>query len=218
VWTVVAQKMQAVQLFGANQSHGANGVEIKKNSDPHQIIKIDADFLCTQQKGYGLAVTTADCVPVVFYDPIHHAVVLVHAGWKGLCAGVVHNALHKLQKKYNTQLKDLEIFIGPCARACCYEVQEDVVCTLEKVIGQLPPTVLIKKDDTQYVDLAACVQIICSRNGCAEKNMYTQYSICTICNVDYCSYRRQKNMFRNITAVVLNEDYDGEKSVRFTHK
>lgn len=204
-WQLVTGKLGAEKLFGVNQCHGIYGVEIKEESDPHQIIKTDADFLCTDQKGYGLAVTTADCVPLAMYDSQKQVVAMVHAGWKGLVTGVLEQALQKMLLTYGSKPEDIELFIGPCARYCCYEVQQDVYDLLEQKVGTVLKEVSRFFEGHIFVDLALLTRLLLLQNDSVQKNIYTQYSACTLCTADYCSYRRQKRMVRNITAIMLRE-------------
>src|SRR4051812_34746928 len=78
-WHSIRGFIQAKKLFGVHQSHGTNGIHVTKKTDQHQSILVDADFLITNQIGYGLAITTADCVPIVVYDPINNIVAFIHA-------------------------------------------------------------------------------------------------------------------------------------------
>ncbi|NNF89641.1 MAG: polyphenol oxidase family protein [Acidimicrobiia bacterium] len=80
----------------------------------------DADALLTEQEGLPLAVRTADCVPVVIHADT--AVAVVHAGWRGLAAGVVANALEALSEHHPRRAA-----VGPSIGPCCYEVGPEVI-------------------------------------------------------------------------------------------
>ena len=203
-WQSVTDLIQAEKLFGVSQSHGINGIQITKVSDQHRSILIDADFLITNRCGYGLAVTTADCVPVVLYDFESQAIALIHAGWKGIVAGVIPAALDKMRQIFNSNIKNIEAFLGPCARSCCYEVQADTHELFKKIFPFCSNIIRYKKDKI-FLDLIACIQYKLMQNGLLIENMYQQFVFCTICNEGYCSYRREKNQLRNVNAVVLYE-------------
>jgi YfiH family protein len=203
-WQQVTDCMQAEKLFGVHQSHGINGIHIKKTTDQHQSILVDADFLITNQIGCGLAVTTADCVPVVIYDPSSQAVALVHAGWKGIMADIISAALNKMKQLYNSDMKKVEIFIGPAARKCCYEIQADMHELFKKEFPLFDAIFNYTKDKI-FLDLVTCVQYRLLQNNVLIENIYQQFACCTLCNDRYCSYRREKNQLRNINAVVLCE-------------
>jgi hypothetical protein len=201
-WQSVTDLIQAEKLFGVSQSHGINGIQITKVSDQYRSILIDADFLITNQCGYALAVNTADCVPIVLYDSGSQAVALIHAGWKGIAAGVIPVALKKIRQIFNSNIQHIEIFIGPCARSCCYEVQADIYQLFKKIFPFCDDIIHYKKDKI-FLDLIACIRYQCMQDGILIENMYQQFAFCTLCSERYCSYRREKNLLRNINAVVL---------------
>ena len=80
----------------------------------------EADALLTERPGLPLAVRTADCVPVVIHADT--AVAVIHAGWRGLAAGVVANALTALGVH-----RPRRAAIGPSIGPCCYEVGPEVI-------------------------------------------------------------------------------------------
>ena len=79
---------------------------------------VDADGQVSTRPGVAPLVLTADCLPVALAAP--DAVGMVHAGWRGLAAGVLEQAVSKLHGG------PLAAAIGPCARGCCYEVGDEV--------------------------------------------------------------------------------------------
>ncbi len=76
----------------------------------------DADAAVTTTTGCALAIRSADCVPVVLLGP--HSVGVVHAGWKGLVAGVIGRAVEALRELDDGPIR---AHLGPCIRAGCYE-------------------------------------------------------------------------------------------------
>lgn len=82
----------------------------------------EADALVTHEDGLPLAIRTADCVPVVIHSDA--ALAVVHAGWRGLQAGVVANAIDVLARDGEVPRRAA---IGPSVGPCCYEVGPEVV-------------------------------------------------------------------------------------------
>jgi YfiH family protein len=70
------------------------------------------DALITNKKGIFLSITTADCFPVILYDPKAQIIALVHAGWRGIVTKILPSTLDKL-KKLGSNLQDVVIEIGP---------------------------------------------------------------------------------------------------------
>jgi hypothetical protein len=76
-----------------------------------------------------VGVVTADCVPVLVADPGTGLVAAVHAGWRGLAAGVIEAALEVLRAR-GADTARLVAAVGPCVGPCCYEVDEPVLAVL----------------------------------------------------------------------------------------
>ena len=77
---------------------------------------VNVDGLVTNRNGIFLFLLIADCLPIIFYDPLNKAVGLIHAGWKGADLNIVGKAIKKLNTLYATNPKDLIVGIGPAAR------------------------------------------------------------------------------------------------------
>jgi YfiH family protein len=86
---------------------------------------IRADAALVTQEGQAVALTTADCLPVVITDKRWRIAALAHAGWRGLAAGVIHETLLALQEQ-GSRLEDCQAWIGPCIHAADYEVGAEV--------------------------------------------------------------------------------------------
>jgi YfiH family protein len=85
----------------------------------------EADALVTEHVDLPLAVRTADCIPVVIHG--ESAVAVVHAGWRGLAAGVLTHALAELTDGGD---RPVRAAIGPSIGPCCYEVGAEVIAAL----------------------------------------------------------------------------------------
>ena len=94
--------------------------------------KLKGDSLITNKKGIALGILTADCAPVLVYDPINNLIGALHAGWKGAFKNVVSTTLKKF-KSSGSNLNDLIVVIGPCIGNENYEVKNDF---LNKFINQ----------------------------------------------------------------------------------
>jgi YfiH family protein len=89
----------------------------------------EADASLATEAGILLAIETADCLPVLFVDPVRRAVAAGHAGWRGTAAGVAAAALRALVDS-GSRLADVRAALGPAIGACCYEVGEEVQAAL----------------------------------------------------------------------------------------
>jgi len=94
-----------------------------------------ADGHVTDQAGVLLAVTTADCVPVFLVDSRLRAIGVVHAGWRGVAAGILERGLETMHGAFETRPSDVWLHLGPAICGGCYEVGPEVF----EALGQKPP-------------------------------------------------------------------------------
>ena len=87
----------------------------------------EGDALVTDDVGVTIGVRTADCVPVLILDGRTRAVAAVHAGWRGTAAAIIKRTIEKMSQDFDTNPADIYAAIGPCIRACCYEVGPEVM-------------------------------------------------------------------------------------------
>ena len=86
----------------------------------------DIDGLLTNMPGVTLVTFFADCVPLYFVDPKHHAIGLAHSGWRGTVNRMGEKMIHAMKQEYGTVPEDLICCVGPSICSDCYEVGEDV--------------------------------------------------------------------------------------------
>lgn len=92
----------------------------------------ESDALITGQKGLGLAVSTADCVPVFIYDKAKKIIAAVHSGWRGTQKKIVLKTLIKLNQEFGSNASDLFVYMGPSISKKNYEVGMDVAEQFDK--------------------------------------------------------------------------------------
>lgn len=84
------------------------------------------DALITQQRGTGLILSFADCVPILLYDPTRQVIGITHGGWRGTARGIVIATIEAMTEKFGCEPQHIYAGIGPAIGACCYEVSEMV--------------------------------------------------------------------------------------------
>ena len=87
----------------------------------------DVDGMVTNCPGVALVTSHADCVPLYFYDPVHKAIGLSHAGWRGTVGGMAAVTVRKMSEEFGTDPEDLYTRIGPCISQKYFECDRDVV-------------------------------------------------------------------------------------------
>jgi YfiH family protein len=84
------------------------------------------DGMLTQNRGPLLAIRTADCCPILIADVRRRVVAAVHAGWRGALARIAEKAVGEMRRQFGSHPADLRAALGPCIRACCYQVGNEL--------------------------------------------------------------------------------------------
>jgi YfiH family protein len=133
----------------------------------------EADGQATALRGVGTMVLAADCVPVAL--GCRGAVAMIHAGWRGLAAGVLEQGVRTLAEL--APREQIVAIVGPCAGVCCYEVGPEVHAALGCAHGA-----------RGRVDLRAIAHDRLLAAGAAEVR---DVKACTICDERFFSHRRE---------------------------
>ncbi len=139
----------------------------------------NADALITNLPQVPIMVLTADCVPILLFDPTKNVVAAIHAGWRGTVAQITAKTIEVMNKQYNCQPSDILAAIGPSIGACCYEVGEEVVQAAE---ASLPRAASCFKNinNRHHFDLWEANRQQLTVNGVDENNIDT-LGHCTQC-------------------------------------
>lgn len=151
-----------------------------------ETVGIEGDSLLTHLRGYGAAVVTADCVPILLASSDARVVAAVHAGWRGTLNEIVVNTLSVIRDRYGIEPEDLKAAVGPCIARCCYEVGEEVG---SEFIGKYENTseYLVDRGNSKYIlDLKSANKLLLKREGVTEIEVL---DVCTKCSENYYSYR-----------------------------
>jgi YfiH family protein len=190
------------QLVFLRQVHGAEGkFVVSNNIDQLPSFVDEGDFLITNVPRFGLGTATADCLPVVMIDLHAKAVGVAHAGWRGSVAGIAQAMFERMTELFGTGKDDIQVFFGPSAKSCCYQVQEDFLEHLAPFdyAGQ---SIMIRNKKI-YFDSTAFNHLQLQRAGIPLAAISTEYNWCTMCNNGFCSARRMQNKQRQMTVVAL---------------
>lgn len=194
----ICAKLDLPRLSLLNQVHGIDGAQVI-NADFS--FNKDGDYLVTNQKDVGIAVLAGDCVPLILYDTKNNAIAVAHAGWKGAIAGVALKAFEHMQKVWGSDSEHMQVFIGPNAKPCCYQVKEDLVKQIDPAFVD---KVIVHKQGLVYFDTAHLVALQLNEAGIDPASINRDYNFCTICDERFFSHRRQGvNAGRQITIVRL---------------
>lgn len=179
-------------IITTQQIHG-NRIAILEN-DNKKFIK-EADGMITD-KLIILGIRTADCLPIFFYDYKRKIIAAIHAGWKGLSKGIIHNAISGM-KKLGSSLSDVVVSVGPHIQICCYDVPEERIKQFQVTDSSDRRHLLSNnnfselRSNSWYLDLGKIALIQLKSLGIKNSNIDVS-DICTNCNRNYWSYRRDR--------------------------
>ena len=111
------------------QVHGTDVVIVDEQTSYDASVElqaIDADAVITRLPGRWIGVRTADCVPVLMYDPVTRTVAAVHAGWRGTVKHIVRQVVETMQSKLGVNPSDIYAVIGPSISPESFEIGEEV--------------------------------------------------------------------------------------------
>lgn len=96
----------------------------------------DADGLITDEPGLCLTVFSADCIPILLYDPVRRVIAAVHAGWRGTASGIAAQAVRTMTRDYGCSCRNILAAIGPGISPCCFETEADVSMAMFDALGR----------------------------------------------------------------------------------
>jgi YfiH family protein len=168
------------QVAYADQVHSTHA-EIVKTASLHK----RTDALIYTGRDLYLTIQTADCFPVFIFIPRSETVAVIHAGWRGVVAGIIENTLTKLKVHCNVKPVDFIVAIGPGMQVECFEVKKDVY-------GRIPDHFLTphSSPEHKYLNLRALILEKLLLQGIINKHIYSS-DLCTKCESQlFYSYRR----------------------------
>jgi YfiH family protein len=131
-WTHITtvKQVHGNQIKVMSQSHGKQAGH-RSELDEHE----EADALVTDRQGLCIMILTADCVPILLYDPTQKVVGAVHAGWKGTLLNIAGKAVEVFADHFHSKPEDIMAGIGPSIGPCCFEVGPEVCQQFSKSHG-----------------------------------------------------------------------------------
>jgi hypothetical protein len=175
-------------LQRVRQVHGARIVCQRECAGPSPP---EADGIVSASPGVPVGVFTADCVPILLATSCGTAVAALHAGWRGLAAGVVGNGVAALLDLADGA-RPLLAVIGPHIGACCYEVDGPVLDALGRRFGSaLRDFTRATRAGHAALDLGALARAALVAGGLAPECVAALPGACTRCDPErFHSYRR----------------------------
>jgi YfiH family protein len=161
---------------------------------PHCLMVAGAKFdaLTTRLPGLALAVSTADCLPILIHDPVRQAAAAVHAGWRGTAKRIAARAIEAMREAYGTDPPDCRAALGPGIRGCCFEVDAAVADPMSAALPTWEAYARPNRPGHWLLDLAAVNRAILAEAG-VRPDRIDDLGLCTCCRNDlFFSHRAEK--------------------------
>ena len=180
------------------KNHQVHGKTVRRVTSPAEAVPLSqpgtcpADALVTDIPGVCLTVFSADCIPVLLYDPVRRVAAAAHAGWRGTAAGIVHETVGVMKQDYGCRPEDILAAIGPGISSCCFETHADVPDGLRSGLGAAAEPFIrpLPGGDTFRVDLKGANARWLEEAGLAPQHI-ALCPLCTACRPDlFWSHRR----------------------------
>lgn len=165
----------------------------------------NTDGLITNKPNIMLSTTNADCILLLFYDPVKNVIANTHSGWRGTLQRISVETVMKMQKEYNSNPSDIICCMCPSIRKCHFEVEKEVKDEFENEFKEINSNDFIQETeinkkwniDTIYINK----QIL--KNAGLQENNIIDSGICSVCESNQIhSFRAEGKNYGLATAII----------------
>lgn len=195
-----ASGMKIENIVKPNQEHTncvkAVTKKINKNEPDFNLQQYaKTDGLITEKNDIILATTNADCILMMFFDPVKKVIANTHSGWKGTLQRISIQTIKKMQEEYGCNPRDIICCICPSIRQCHFEVDIEVKDKFEKEFEEIikaTPEIIKENKPKWNIDTVLINKILLEEAGLKPENIMDS-GICSVCNSEIMhSYRVEK--------------------------
>lgn len=164
-------------------------------------VEAGCDGLVTNEPLTALTVFSADCTPVLLYDPVQKAIGAVHAGWRGTAMKIAAKAVLKMAAEFGSRPEDIRAAIGPCIGQCCFETHNDVPEAMLASYGEAARRWICPAGEKFRVDLKGLNALSLQEVGVKQIDTAED---CTACEPQrFWSHRRVGGNRGSLAAVIM---------------
>ena len=176
--------LTAERVVSPHQVH-SNRVTRAGVQDSGRVVP-STDGLVTDTPGLALLLRFADCQPIILYDPVNHALGIIHAGWRGVAQAIARRAVETMQETFGTRPQDLIAGLGPAIGPCCYTVGHNVASAMGYALPDWSQVMSIEENGWRFdLPVANAQQLFA-----AGVRKIEQAHLCTACrNDEFFSHR-----------------------------
>ncbi len=204
-------KTNYINLMRPNQNHTDKIITVEeiinKGEPDFNLDKYtDIDGAITNKKDIILSTTNADCILLLFFDPVKKVIANTHSGWKGTLQRISVKTIQKMIKEFKCNPKDIICCMCPSIRKCHFEVNIDVKEMFEKEfknLEQIDKIIEEKEPNKKWnIDTILINKIILEKAGLKKENIVDS-EICSVCDSDLIhSFRVEKEGYGLNTALI----------------
>ena len=196
-------------VIQGHQVHGSRVAVIERPGITREELE-GYDAFVTQLPGVAIGVRTADCVPVLIYDPVHRVIAAVHSGWKGTVLKISRSTVNLMGERFGSIPEDLQVVIGPAIGPDSFQVGEEVAEKFKEAGFPMPAIWSFRgtgdgrpMSGGHHIDLFKANRWILEGCGVRPENIQV-HDIDTYLDTSFFSARREGTQCgRNINAIRL---------------
>ncbi|KJS84757.1 MAG: hypothetical protein JM58_10385 [Peptococcaceae bacterium BICA1-8] len=194
---VAANQVHGDKIFKAGTSDRGRGAIEQKT-----VVK-ETDALITNEPGVALIAFYADCVPIMFLDPVLKVIAIAHAGWKGTVLNISRKTVEQMGDAYSCQPENILAAICPSIGPCHYEVDTPVISQFQENFNKWERVLKLKSDGKAQLDLWEANRMQLVDAGILGKHI-TVSEICTYCNPELLySYRYENGKTGRLAGIIM---------------
>jgi YfiH family protein len=160
----------------------------------------ECDALITDTLNLPIMVMSADCTPIILYDPIRHACAAVHAGRAGALGKILPKTIKAMEQQFGSLRENLHVIMGPSIHGCCYEINETIAHETESK-GYV--TALRRTEEKVFLDVNTILLHQLEALS-IETSHIEVIEHCTSCESDeYFSYRADRQKTGRIAGLII---------------
>ncbi len=149
----------------------------------------ESDGVVTDEKDIALVIRIADCIPILFYDPVAKIIGASHHGWRGSVRNILKNMVNKMKEKGSNPI-NIRISMGPAIGPCCYNVDMDRYLIFMEAMDQYEKLIFKPHGADFHLNLLRLNYELALAQG-IQKNHIDFFPYCTSCDSKrFYSYRR----------------------------
>lgn len=186
-----------LSLVVTRQVHGHNVATIDAITHVQQpeewyYLLPPSDAMITMARERYMMMTFADCVPLLFYDPVRQVAGIAHGGWRGTVNRVAQHTIEAMVRELGSTASDIIAAIGPAIGPCCYEVGDEVIATARKAFANADEFLVPGPKGSVHFDLWEANRWQLLQAGIASDHVETA-GMCTACGTDtFFSHRAER--------------------------